>query len=115
MQIQFNSDESIDGHQALGRHAEEVARKALHRFEDHVTRVEIHVRDVNGDKSSDDDKHCLIEARPAGRRPIAVRARAASLHQALDSATRKLVRRLDSTLGRQIDKRRNSELPSIPE
>ncbi len=113
MQIQFNSDESVEGHEALGRHAKEVAQKALQRFEGHVTRIEIHVRDVNGDKSGADDKHCLIEARPAGRRPIAVRARAGSLHQALDSATRKLVRRLDSTLGRQVAKRRANVLPEV--
>jgi ribosome-associated translation inhibitor RaiA len=113
MQIQFNTDESVDGHEALGRHAEDVTRKALHRFEDHLTRIEIHLRDVNGDKASDDDKHCLIEARLAGRRPIAVRERAGSLHQALDGATRKLVKRLASTMGREISKRRASELPTI--
>ena len=106
MQIQFNTDESVDGHEALGRHAEGVARKALQRFGDHLTRVEIHLRDVNGEKSSAYDKHCLIEARLAGRRPIAVRERAGSLHEALDGATRKLVRRLDSTMGRRISRRR---------
>ena len=112
MQIQFNTDESVDGHEALGRHAESVARKALQRFGDHLTRVEIHLHDVNGDKSSAKDKHCLIEARLAGRRPIAVREQADSLHQALDGATRKLVRRLDSTMGRRISQRRaNTDSP----
>jgi len=113
MQIQFNTDESVDGHQALGLHAETVTRKALERFSDHVTRVEIHLTDVNGDKSSDDDKRCLMEARVAGRRPISVRDQAGSLHQALDGAARKLVRRLDSTLGKQVSKRRASVLPPI--
>lgn len=113
MQIQINTDESVDGHEALARHAREVAGKALQRFGDHLTRVEIHLRDVNGEKISSDDKHVLIEARLAGRRPFAVRARAGSLHQALDSATRKLVRRIDSMVGRQISKRRASELPEI--
>jgi ribosome-associated translation inhibitor RaiA len=109
MQIQFNTDESVDGHEALGRHAESVTRTALQRFGDQLTRVEIHLHDVNGAKSTSDDKHCLIEARLAGRRPIAVRERADSLHQALDGATRKLVRRLDSTMGRQISKRRTGK------
>ncbi len=106
MQIQLNSDDSVDGGEALERHAENVTRKALQRFGDHVTRVEIHLSDVNGEKDSDDDKHCMIEARLAGRRPVTVRDKNGSLHQALDGATRKLVRRLDSTLGRLASKRR---------
>lgn len=105
MQIDFNTDQSVEGHEALGRHAEGVARKALQRFGDQLTRVAIHLHDVNGDKASDNDKRCLIEARLAGRRPIAVREQAGSLHQALEGATRKLVRRLDSTIGRQLSKR----------
>ncbi len=113
MLIQLNHDESVEGHEALGRHAEEVTRKALERFDDHVTRVEIHLRDVNGEKAGDRDKHCLMEARVAGRRPIAVRDQADSLHQALDGAARKLVRRLDSTLGKQVSKRRSNLLPTI--
>ena len=111
MQIQINTDNNVDGHEALARHAEEVARKALQRFEDHLTRVEIHLHDVNGEKIGGEDKHCLIEARLAGRRPIAVRERAGSVHQALDGATRKLARRLGSTIGRQISKQRRSEPP----
>ena len=51
MQIQFNTDESVDGRDALGRHAEEVVRRALSRFSDDVTRVEIHLSDVNGQKA----------------------------------------------------------------
>lgn len=113
MQIQFNTDESVDGHEALGRHAEGVARKALQRFDGHLTRVEIHLRDVNGEKASARDKHCLIEARLAGRRPVAVREQADSLHQALDGATRKLVRRLDTTLGRQVSRRRSGSAAAI--
>lgn len=113
MQIQFNTDESIEGREALGRHAADIARKALDRFSAQVTRVEIHVRDVNGDKPGDDDKQCLMEARIAGRRPISVRDRAGSLHQALDGAARKMERRLASTLGKLVAKRRETALPSV--
>ena len=48
MQVQFNTDESVPGHEALGRHAEEVVRKVLDRFSNEVTRVEIHLSDSNG-------------------------------------------------------------------
>jgi ribosome-associated translation inhibitor RaiA len=108
MHIQFNTDESVDGHEALGRHAEEVTRKTLDRFSQHVTRIEIHLTDVNGDKTVGDDKRCLMEARIAGRRPVSVSENAQTLHQAVDRAAQKMSRRLDNTLGRVLTKRRSA-------
>jgi ribosome-associated translation inhibitor RaiA len=108
MLIQFNTDESVDGHEALGRHAEDVTRKSLERFSDHVTRIEIHVSDVNGEKVAGPDKRCLMEARVAGRRPVSVREQAETLHLAVERAATKMSRRLDSTLGKQSDKRRKA-------
>lgn len=111
MQVQFNTDESVEGHEELGRHAESVVRKALDRFGDQITRIEIHVSDVNGQKSGDNDKRCLIEARIAGRQPIAVTEQANSIHQAIDGATHKIRRSLDSTLGKLADKKRSALPP----
>lgn len=111
MQIQFNTDESIDGRDALGRHAEEVVRRALGRFSDDVTRVEIHLSDVNGQKTGENDKRCLMEARVAGRQPIAVTELANSLHQAIDGAAQKLKRSLDGTLGKLVDRKHSSPIP----
>jgi ribosomal subunit interface protein len=108
MQIQFNTDESVDGSEALGRHAEEVTRKSLERFSEHVTRVEIHVSDVNGEKSVGPDKRCLMEVRISGRRPISVREHAESLHQAVERAAQKMTRRLATTLGRQATRKRSA-------
>lgn len=107
MQVQFNTDESIDGHEALGRHAEDVVRKELDRFTGQVTRVEIHLKDVNSEKFGENDKHCLMEARIAGRQPIAVNEQAATLHQAIDGAARKLKRSLDATFGKLADAERS--------
>jgi len=109
MLIRFNTDESVDGHEGLGRHAEELTRQALQRFADRITRIEIHVSDVNGAKSSGPDKRCLMEARVAGRRPIAVREHSDTVHQAIEQAARKLSRRLDSTLGKLVSRRRAAE------
>lgn len=111
MQIQINTGESVEGREALFRHAQGVVKGALRRFADHVTRVEIHLRDVNGQKAGDNDKRVLMEARVAGHPPIAVTGQAGSLHQALEGATRKLKRSLDGTLGKLGDKRR---LPAPP-
>lgn len=112
MQIQFNTDESVDGREALGRHAEDVVRKGLDRFSNDVTRVEIHLSDSNGQKVGENDKRCLMEARVAGRQPIAVTDEANTLHQAIDGATQKLKRSLDSTLGKLGDHKRKPAPPA---
>ena len=108
MQVQFNTDESVVGREALGRHAEEVVRKVLDRFSNEVTRVEIHLSDSNGQKAGENDKRCLMEARVAGRQPIAVTDQANTLHQAIDGAAQKMKRSLDSTLGKLGDHKRKS-------
>lgn len=107
MHVQFNTDESVAGREALGRHAEDVVRGTLDHFSDQITRVEIHLSDVNAHKGGDRDKRCLMEARLAGRQPIAVRDEAGSLHQALDGAAEKLRRAIERTLGKREDARRN--------
>lgn len=116
MQIQINSGESVIGREALHRHTQGVVQDALGRFAEHVTRVEIHLSDVNGQKAGDNDKRVLMEARIAGRQPIAVTDQAGSLHQAIDGATQKLKRSLDGAFGKMAEKRRipAPPLPAAP-
>lgn len=111
MQILCNTDESVENREALGRHAEDVVRRVLDRFSNDVTRVEIHLSDVNGQKAGEKDKRCLMEARVAGRQPIAVIEHADSLHQAIDGAAQRLKRSLDSMLGKLSDRKRGSSIP----
>ena len=100
MQIQVNSDSSIERHEPLTKHVETVVKNTLHHFSEHVTRVEVHLSDTNGQKSGDADNRCLMEARLQGHQPIAVSDHAATLHQSIQGAADKLKRSLDSTLGR---------------
>ena len=104
MQIQINTDHNIDGHEALAAHVRTVVEDALKRFDDHITRVEVHLSDENADKSGQHDKRCVIEARLAGRPPVAVTHHAGSLHQAIDGASGKVTRLIESTLGRAAEK-----------
>jgi ribosome-associated translation inhibitor RaiA len=53
-----------------------------------------------------------MEARVAGRQPVAVTDQAGSLHQAIDGAAQKLKRSLDSTLGKLGEHKRTT--PPIP-
>lgn len=100
MKIQVNTDAHIDGHERLAAHVSATIEHALKRFSDHVTRVEVHLSDENGDKSGPLDQRCMMEARLEGRQPVAVTEHADTQEQAVVGATQKLVRLLDSTLGR---------------
>ena len=101
MLIQINTDRNIEGDDALTQQVEAVARSALDRLSDQITRVEIHLSDENSDKKGGTgDKRCLLEARLADLQPISVSHQAATLEQAVDGAVEKLKRSLDSALGR---------------
>ncbi len=107
MHIQINTDSNIDGREELANHVKDVVESALGRFSDQITRIEVHLSDLNGDKSGQDDKRCMIEARVEGRQPTAVTHQAGSLGEAIEGAADKLKRSLESTLERLKDSRRS--------
>ena len=78
MQVQFNSDSSVMGTENVAERIEAAVREKLARFEERLTRIEIHVRDDNGAKGGADDKACTIEARPRGGRKSRWRGRTGS-------------------------------------
>jgi ribosome-associated translation inhibitor RaiA len=100
MKIQLNTDHHLRGDESLTHHVEGVIDHSLGRFRDQVTRVEVHLRDVNGPKAGGGDKHCAMEARLEGRPPVAVTEDADTMRGAISGAARKLQRVLDSSLGR---------------
>jgi ribosome-associated translation inhibitor RaiA len=105
MQIQINTDRNIHGTDDLARRVEGMVAEALDRFSDQITRVEVHLSDVNSpQKSGDYDKRCMLEARLAGRQPMAVTHQAANVQQAVTGATDKMKRALETTLGRLRDR-----------
>lgn len=100
MKIQLNTDDHIQGNEALAARVSATVEQALARFSEHVTRVEIHLSDANGGKQGQKDQRCMLEARSEGRQPVAVTEHAATLEQAVHGAAQKLARLLDSTFGR---------------
>lgn len=103
VQVQVNTDSNIEGREGLVRHVEAEVIKLLGRFGDYVTRVEVHLSDVNGAKSGSADKRCIMEARPAGHQPIAASCDGDSLEASYIGAARKMQRLLTATLERQHD------------
>jgi ribosome-associated translation inhibitor RaiA len=100
MQIQLNTDRSVNGTDALRAQVEETVGRALRRFEGQVTRVEAHLSDENHEKFGATDKRCALEARPTGLQPIAVTHQAATLDQAIEGAAGKLRRALETAFGK---------------
>ena len=58
----------------------------------------MHVSDENGNKSTPNDKKCVIEARVEKKQPFAVTATADSREKAFFEALEKMQRVLDTTL-----------------
>ncbi len=102
MLIKFNTDANIAQPDALTQQVKATVENILGRFADQLTRVEVHLSDENSDKKSGStDMRCLLEARIAGLKPVAVTETAATVAQAVDGAARKMRRALDTIIGRR--------------
>jgi hypothetical protein len=102
MQIQVNTHDAAGGDD-LSQRVEALVASSLGRLAPHLTRVEVHLGDVNAAKGGDADKRCMIEARPTGHQPVAVTHQAATLALALDGALDKARRALDKALAARTD------------
>ena len=76
MQIQLQTDRNIPHNAGLEHHVDDVIRKTLLPYRDHVTRVEVHISDVNAKKASENDKRCVVEYHLSGLQPMVVTAEA---------------------------------------
>ncbi|MEX2233246.1 MAG: HPF/RaiA family ribosome-associated protein [Cyclobacteriaceae bacterium] len=100
MHIQINTDNNIEGSARLSAYLTETLQDELARFEDLITRVEVHLSDENAHKEGGDDKRCLLEARLKGLKPVVVSHNAESIDIAVSGAIDKLVKSLESTIGK---------------
>lgn len=101
MHIQINTNQSIVGDEALVDSVRATVEHALRHFSAKITRVEVHLSDVNGAKGGQLDQRCTLEARLQGRQPLACTAHAPTCAQAVQAASDKLVSLLATELGRK--------------
>jgi len=84
----------------LNQHINESIEQHLHKYDDRLTRIEVHIGDTNGHKPGENDKRCMMEARPAGLSPVVAEAFSGDIYSAVrDAATR-----LDRVLERRFAK-----------
>ena len=105
MQIQFNTDKNVSGNEKKEALVKQIILKELSRFDEKITRLEVHLSDENADKPGENDKKCLIEARVQYLKPIAATAYASTNERAVKEAALKLKAALTTTLERLAEKR----------
>lgn len=104
MQIEFEAA-NLDASAALQQHAGDKLHRVERRWGDRITRVRIHINDINSKKGGI-DKRCTMEARVAGINPVAVDATMLDAYDAVGKAADKLERALEHQLDSGKEKHR---------
>jgi ribosome-associated translation inhibitor RaiA len=115
MKIQLNTDTNIKGTEEQSMQISTMLEHSLARFSRQITRIEVHLSDVNSRKPGQQDQRCMLEARLEGRQPVAVTNHANTMDQAVRGAAHKLSRMLESTTGRLHDQHGRSPEPQAPD
>jgi hypothetical protein len=105
MQFQFNSDNQVPGDADVADRVETLVRARLDRISDRLSRIEVHVGDVNGSRGGGDDKRCAVEVRPNGMKPIAASDQASTIEAAAASAVDKVLAAYDRQVGKQTTRK----------
>ena len=98
MLVQIHTDKNIEGGSRFSEYFSAEIKEKLARFNEIVTRIEVHVTDQNGSKTSPNDKKCVIEARIEKKQPIAVTAHGDTAEKTFSQALEKVQRVLETTV-----------------
>ncbi|EDM38360.1 hypothetical protein PBAL39_02057 [Pedobacter sp. BAL39] len=100
MTIQLNTDKNLTVHQEYEEKIKGMIKEGIGKFDDLITRLEVHLSDENGSKEGLDDKRCLLEARISGREPVAVSSLGNNYDLAIHGAIAKLKSKLETIAGK---------------
>jgi ribosome-associated translation inhibitor RaiA len=103
MQVHVNSPQ-MSGGESLQSWVGATVADRLDRYDEFLSRVEVHVSDENGQKSGSEDKRCQIEARPRNHQPLSVTHKAESLDLAVAGAAEKMHHALEHLIGKLTTK-----------
>src|SRR6516225_1044719 len=85
----------------------------LSRYKERLTRVEVHLSDVNGPRGGRDCR-CALEARAAGRQPAAVTSEAHTVDDAVKGAVQRMSSLLTTVFGREDDVKGGPSASGLP-
>ena len=101
MQVQFQTDNHIEGTEAMSQWVTTTLKSSLARFSGQITRVQAHVSDENGGKKNTEESiQCTLEVRLEGHQPLVLKHHGANLNQAIEGAAEKMGRLIENTLGK---------------
>lgn len=100
MLVQVIGDNYVKATEELSRRVQASVETVLERFAELLTRVEVHLADMNSHKGGSNDKRCQVEARPRGHQPLSATHYAGTVDDAVDGALERLQHELDHTFGR---------------
>jgi len=104
MIIQVNTDNHTEGKEELNTYITNLVKEKLQRFDNQLTRIEVHLSDENGGgKAGADDKKCNIEARLENLEPVFASSQSDELSKAIHDCLQKIKRGIEH----QIDKVKN--------
>jgi ribosome-associated translation inhibitor RaiA len=97
MNIELRTDKNIQNSDRLITYVRAELNQEFQRHSEKITHFSVHLSDENGDKGGDDDIKCMIEARPAGLKPVVVNYRGHNVDTAIHGAIDRLKRSLEHT------------------
>lgn len=95
MNIEIRTDKNIQNSERLIEYVSTELKQEFQRYSEKITHFEVHLSDTNAGRGGDDDKRCMIEARVANIKPIAVTHKGGNLDQAIGGAIDKLKRSIE--------------------
>jgi hypothetical protein len=95
MNIEIRTDKNIQNSERLIEYVRAELNQEFQRHSERITHFSVHLSDVNGAKGGDDDIECMIEARPAGLKPVVVHHRGHNVDTALHGTIERLKRSLE--------------------
>jgi hypothetical protein len=104
MDIQVRTDYHVNGEQALIEFVQDEVAAGLDPFSDRITSVQVHLSEESGAHKGPHDLRCMVEVRPTGHEPVAVRNRAATKDDAVRGAVDQMYGVLTRLFGR-LDQR----------
>ncbi|WP_407304978.1 HPF/RaiA family ribosome-associated protein [Acinetobacter sp.] len=113
MNIEIRTDKNIQNSERLITYVRAELNAEFQRYSERITHFSVHFSDENAAKGGADDIHCMIEARPAGLKPVVVNHHGYNIDTAIHGAIDRLKRSLDHLFEKIDDPR--AAVPALAE
>lgn len=100
MKIQLNTDNHINGNEALESRVNAMIEQHLGRFLPRLSRIEVFLSDGNADKGGAQDRRCALEARLQNDDPVGASHDDEDTEKAIRGACNKLKAQLETRIGK---------------